>query len=77
MGSKNGVRQRNESFVSLTPLNGDITLPSLKRKLLAIHRLVKLEWIAKELHRGVRSGVTRAEQMLKVLLQNQKTIHKT
>jgi hypothetical protein len=28
--NKNGVRQRNESFVSLTPLNGDLTCPSLK-----------------------------------------------
>jgi hypothetical protein len=61
MIDKNGVRQRNDSFVSLNPLNGDLTCPSLKRKFLAIHRSVKLEWIAKELHRGVRSGATGAE----------------
>ncbi len=41
------------------------------------HSSVKLEWIAKELHMGVRSGVTRAEQMLKVLLKNQKAVQKT
>jgi hypothetical protein len=70
MGSKKGSRQRNESFVRLTPLNGDLTRPSLKRKFLATHRSVKLEWIARELRMGVRSGVTRAEQMLKVLLEN-------
>ena len=36
------------------------------------HSSVKLEWIAKELHMGVRSGVTRAEQMLKARLKNEK-----
>ena len=41
------------------------------------HSSVKLEWIARELHMGVRSGVTRAEQMLKTLLENQETIQKT
>jgi hypothetical protein len=38
---------------------------------------VNLEWIARELHMGVRSGVTRAEQMLKILLKNQRTVQKT
>jgi REP element-mobilizing transposase RayT len=37
---------------------------------------IKLEWIAKELHMGVRSGVTRAEQMLKVRLENEKATQK-
>ena len=41
------------------------------------HSSVKLEWIARELHMGVRSGVTRAEQMLKVLLKNKKAVQKT
>ena len=41
------------------------------------HSSVKLEWIARELHMGVRSCVTRAEQMLKVLLKNKKTVQKT
>jgi hypothetical protein len=40
------------------------------------HRSVKLEGIAKELHMGVRSGVTRADQMLKILLKDQKTVQK-
>jgi len=40
------------------------------------HSSVKLEWIAKELHMGVRSGVTRAEQMLKARLKNEKLIQK-
>ena len=35
------------------------------------HSSVKLVWIAQELHMGVRSGVTRAEQMLKVRLKEQ------
>lgn len=34
------------------------------------HSSVKLDWIAKELHMGVRSGVTRAEQLLKTKLKN-------
>jgi len=41
------------------------------------HSSVKIEWIAKELHMGVRSGVTRAEQMLKARLKQQKAIRKT
>ena len=41
-----------------------------------MHSSVKLEWIAKELHMGVRSGVTRAEQMLKILLKNDKAVQK-
>jgi len=36
----------------------------------------KLDWIAKELHMGVRSGVTRAEAMLKIKLQSDKGIKK-
>lgn len=40
------------------------------------HSSVKLEWIAKELNMGVRSGVTRAEQMLKVKLQNKRAIQR-
>jgi len=40
------------------------------------HSSVKLEWIAKELHMGVRSGVTRAEQMLKARVKNEKAIQK-
>lgn len=34
------------------------------------HSSVKLDWIAGELHMGVRSGVTRAEQMLKTRLED-------
>jgi hypothetical protein len=41
------------------------------------HRSVKLDWIAKELHMGVRSGVTRAEQMLKVRLLKKRAVQKT
>ena len=40
------------------------------------HSSVKLDWISKELHMGVRSGVTRAEQMLKVKLKNQRGVQK-
>lgn len=40
------------------------------------HSSVKLDWIAKELHMGVRSGVTRAEQMLKVKLKNKRAVQK-
>ncbi|MBK1829912.1 transposase [Verrucomicrobiaceae bacterium R5-34] len=40
------------------------------------HSSVKLDWIAKELHMGVRSGVTRAEQMLKVKLANKKQVQR-
>ena len=36
------------------------------------HSSVKLDWIAGELHMGVRSGVTRAEQMLKTRLEDDK-----
>jgi len=36
------------------------------------HSSIKLDWIAKELHMGVRSRVARAEQMLKVRLKNEK-----
>ena len=35
---------------------------------------VKLDWIARELNMGVRSGVTRAEQMLKTQLKNKKQV---
>jgi putative transposase len=42
-----------------------------------MHSSVKLDWIVKELHMGVRSGVTRAEQMLKVKLENKPTVQKT
>jgi hypothetical protein len=38
------------------------------------HSSVKLDWIAKELHMGVRSGVTRAEAMLKIKLKSNKKI---
>lgn len=38
------------------------------------HSSVKLEWIAKELHMGVRSGVTRAEQILKTRLKSEKQV---
>jgi len=41
------------------------------------HSSVKLDWIAKELSMGVRSGVTRAEQMLKVRLKNKRSVQKT
>jgi len=41
------------------------------------HSSVKLGWIAKELHMGVRSGVTRAEQMLNVRLLNNRAVQKT
>ena len=40
------------------------------------HSSVKLEWIARELLMGVRSGVTRAEQMLKVRLKKQREARK-
>ena len=40
------------------------------------HSAVKLEWISRELHMGVRSGVTRAEQMLKVRLEDQRAVRK-
>ena len=40
------------------------------------HSSVKLDWIVKELHMGVRSGVTRAEQMLKVRLKNKRAVQK-
>ena len=33
---------------------------------------MKLDWIAGELHMGVRSGVTRAEQILKAKLEDDK-----
>ncbi len=38
------------------------------------HSSVQREWIARELHMGVRSGVTRAEQILKEKLQNNQAI---
>ena len=38
---------------------------------------VKLEWITREMHMGVRSGVTRAEQMLKLKLKNKRAVQKT
>lgn len=38
------------------------------------HSSVKLDWIARELHMGVRSGVTRAEQMLKTKLINNRQV---
>jgi putative transposase len=38
------------------------------------HSSVKLDWIARELNMGVRSGVTRAEQMLKTKLENKKQV---
>lgn len=38
------------------------------------HSSVKLDWIANELHMGVRSGVTRAEQMLKIKLKSKKQV---
>ena len=38
------------------------------------HSSVKLDWIARELNMGVRSGVTRAEQMLKTQLKNKKQV---
>jgi len=41
------------------------------------HSSVKLDWIAKELQMGVRSGVTRAEQMLKDSLKNKRAVQKT
>ena len=40
------------------------------------HSSVKLDWIARELHMGVRSGVTRAEQILKNKLQTDRKIIK-
>ena len=38
---------------------------------------VKLEWITREMHMGVRSRVTRAEQMLKLKLKNKRAVQKT
>ena len=38
---------------------------------------VKLEWITREIHMGVRSGVTRAEQVLKLKLKNKRPVQKT
>ncbi len=40
------------------------------------HSSVKIAWIAKELHMGVRSGVTRAEQILKIRMKKQREARK-
>ena len=75
-----GDGQKDQQIVGVNPLSPP--LRSLlqrpqghpaKSKFLAISS-VKLDWIAKELHMGVRSGVTRAEQMLKTKLINNRQV---
>ena len=71
-----GLEELGLSKVDLPTINKTDWRKAMIVRSIRKHSSVKLEWIAKEMHMGVRSGVTRAEQMLKVKLKNQRAVQK-
>lgn len=71
-----GLENLGLSHEDLKTINKTDWRKAMIVRMIRKHSSVKLDWIARELHMGVRSGVTRAEQMLKVKLENQKQVRR-